>query len=194
MSTNTRKTRLIADYERDMAGRLALRVLDKPKPPLWMIFVPVFFVFFAQKMRHYSKAREDFVENYVKPRGLALDAAHDAIETGTPLEPSRILEKAGAIPEHSSRLFADWMTALTDHYRTLLDARGDTAQALIRSGYRSKTEYLLACNVLNRTENAFNESLMTKIEGDSQEIRSVVARMHESVADLRRQEADAIFG
>lgn len=193
MMTPEQKKQILLDYERQFARNLAVRVLDKPKPPLWMIFVPVFFVFFAQKMKRYSSGTEDFVQNYVKPRDLALNAVLDAQEAGTAVDTPGLLVKAGAIPEGSRPLFLDWMNALTDHYRTLLEARGDTPQALIRSGYRSKTDYLLQCNILNRAENAFTESLMPGIEGDDGDIRSIVEKMNAHSTDLRRQEADTFF-
>jgi hypothetical protein len=193
MSDSADKQSLIMDHERKMAGDLALCVLEKPKPPLWMIFVPVFFVFFAQKMKQYSSAREDFVDNYLKPRRLALEAARSARETGTPLDVDALLEKAGNVPGNARALFVEWMRALAEHYGTLLDARGTTAQALIRSGYRTKTDYLLQCNVLNKAENAFSQSLVGNIEGDGQDIAGVVSRMNACVIDLRRREADAIF-
>lgn len=193
MSTADQKKQIILEYEKRFANNLAARVLDKPKPPLWMIFVPVFFVFFAQKMKQYSSGLGEFVQNYTKPRRLALDAVMDEQETGSPVDTARLLESAGAIPEQSRSLFQDWMLVLTDHYRTLLKAHGGTPEALIRSGYRSKTDYLLQCNVLNKAENAFAESLMSRIEGDGQDIRNVVEKMKIAVTDLRRQEADAIF-
>ena len=188
-----RKKQVILDHERALAGKLALGVLDKPKPPLWMIFVPIFFVFFAQKMRQYSSGMEDFVENYLKPRRLALDAALEAIGTGTPADPARQPERAGAIPEHSRALFTEWMNVLADHYQTLLEARGDTPEALIRSGYRTKTDFLLQCNVLGKAEHAFSQSLMSNIEGDRQDIQNVVEKMRAHTAELRRNEADTAF-
>ena len=193
MTNFAQKKQLILDHEKKMASKLAIGVLDKPKPPLWMIFVPVFFVFFAQKMTQYKSGLEDFVDNYLKPRRLALDAAMEALESGTSVDTALLLEKAGAIPEHALPLFADWMDVLTDHYRTLLEAHGGSPEALIRAGYRSKTDYLLQCNVLNRAENAFSLSLIPKIEGDSQDIQSVVAKMHAQMTELRRQEADTIY-
>lgn len=187
------KKQIILDHEREVAQNLALGVLDKPKPPLWMIFVPIFFVFFAQKMKQYSSGMEDFVENHLRPRRLSLDAALEAIETGTQPDPARLLDRAGTIPEQSRPLFTEWMAALTDHYRTLLEARGDTAEALIRSGYRTKTDFLLQCNVLNKAEHAFSLSLMSGIEGDSQDILNVVEKMRVHMTELRRREADKAF-
>ncbi len=45
------KKALILDNENSMARRLAVRVFDKPEPPIWMIFVPIFFVLFAPKRK-----------------------------------------------------------------------------------------------------------------------------------------------
>lgn len=193
MSTTVQKKQIILEFEKKFANKLAACVLDKPKPPLWMIFVPVFFVFFAQKMKQYSSGLGEFVQNYTKPRRLALEAVMDEKETGSPVDTARLLESAGAIPEQSRALFQDWMRVLTDHYRTLFEAHGGTPEALIRSGYRSKTDYLLQCNVLNKAESAFTESLMSRIEGDGQDIRNVVEKMKIAVTDLRRREADEIF-
>jgi hypothetical protein len=193
MTTLEHKKHSILEYERTVANKLAVRVFDKPKPPLWMIFVPIFFVFFAQKMQQYKAGLEDFVTNFLKPRRLALEAALESREKGTPPDVNAILKRAGKIPEHARPLFLNWMELLVDHYRTLLDGNGSTAEGLIRTGYRTKTDYLLTCNAMNRAENAFSQALLPDIEGDSQDVGSIIARLNENVTDLRRSEADAIY-
>ena len=193
MTTPEQKKKCILDHERDLANKLALRVFDKPKPPLWMIFVPIFFVFFAQKMQQYKGGLEDFVTNYLKARRLAMESAMECLETGASPDVDAMLKKAGDVPEHARSEFSHWMNILVDHYRTLLEGKGSSAEALIRSGYRTKTDYLLQCNALNKAENAFNLALMPDIEGDSRDVGKIITRMYESVTDLRRSEADAIY-
>lgn len=187
------KKHLILEHEKELAAQLSALVIDKPKPPLWMIFIPVFFVFFAQKMSQYKKSRENFVENHLKSRRIALEAAMEAEETGTPADVSGILEKAGSIPAEARPRYAEWMTALVDHYRLLLSARGGSLPELVRSGYGSKTNYLLFCNCLNKAENAFSLALLPAMEGDSQDLLHVIRKMNESLTMLRRQSADTIF-
>ncbi|HCU69125.1 MAG TPA: hypothetical protein DGF30_07845 [Desulfomicrobium sp.] len=187
------KKRLILEHEKELAAQLSTLVIDKPKPPLWMIFIPIFFVFFAQKMSQYKKSRENFVENHLKSRRIALEAAMEAEETGIPSDVEAIAGKVGRIPVEARPSYAEWMTTLIDHYRLLLSARGGSLPELVRSGYGSKTNYLLFCNCLNKAENAFSLALLPAMDGDSQDLRHVIQKMNESVTVLRRQSADAIF-
>jgi hypothetical protein len=193
MTNPAQKKQCILDHERTLANKLAVRIFDKPKPPLWMIFVPIFFVFFAQKIRQYQSGLEDFVDNYLKARKLAMEAALECLENDSSPDVDAMLEKAGDVPEHARPEFSHWMHMLVDHYRTLLSGSGSTPEALVRSGYRTKTDYLLLCNALNKAENAFSLALMPDIEGDSQDIGKIIARINESAAALRREEADSIY-
>jgi hypothetical protein len=74
-----------------------LQILDKP--PTWMIFVPIFFVFFVQKMNPYKSGLAEFVENYLKSRRHALEAALEAEETGEPANLDALQDKVGNIPD-----------------------------------------------------------------------------------------------
>lgn len=187
------KKRLILDHEKELAAQLSALVIDKPKPPLWMIFIPIFFVFFAQKMSQYKKSRENFVESHLKSRRIALEAALEAEETGSPADVEAIVAKVGRIPAEARPSYAEWMTALVDHYRLLLSARGGSMPELVRSGYGSKTNYLLFCNCLNKAENAFSLALLPAMDGDSQDLRHVIQKMNAGLTTLRRQSADSIF-
>lgn len=187
------KKRMILEYEKMLAQQLARQVLDKPKPPLWMIFVPIFFVFFVQKMNQYKSGLDVFVENHLRSRRRALEDAMKAEETGTEVDMDDLLKKAGNIPQQAQPLFTQWMATLVDHYRLLLASPGSSHSALVRNAYRNKTSYLLFCNCLNKAENAYNAALLPEMQGDSQDIRHVIQKMDLCVTELRRQEADAIF-
>lgn len=187
------KKQLILDHESQLAHKLALLTLDKPKPPIWMIFVPVFFVFFVQKMNQYKSGLAEFVENYLKSRRHALEAALAAEETAGTANLDALLDKAGNIPEHARPLYRDWMAQLVAHYQLLLTAKGSSHAALVRSGYQSKTNYLLFCNCLNKAENAYSTALLPEMDGDNQDLRHVIDKIDACVTHLRREEADSIF-
>ena len=53
----------------------------------------------------------------------------------------------------------DWLTVLIDHYMDLLQAEGDQIEDLIKSVYKSRTNYLLFFNRLNSVEKKFNSAL-----------------------------------
>ena len=187
------KKQHILEHESNLARQLAAMVLDKPKPPIWMIFIPVFFVFFVQKMNQYKSGLKDFVESYLKARRRAMEAALEAEETGRPTDVNKLAETMGNIPDQAKPLFAAWMAILIDHYRQLLAAQGNSHEALVRAGYRSKTDFLLFCNSLNKAENAYSQALLPKLDGDSRDLRQVVEKIDRCVTELRRQDADKIF-
>lgn len=187
------KKQQILDHESQLAHKLALQILDKPKPPIWMIFVPIFFVFFVQKMNQYKSGLAEFVENYLKSRRHALEIALKAEETAKPADLDALMEKVGNIPDQARPLFMEWMTVLVDHYRLLLTSKGNTHAQLVRSGYQNKTNYLLFCNCLNKAENAYSKALLPQMDGDNQDLRHVIEKIDICVANLRRKDADKIF-
>lgn len=187
------KRQQILDHESKLANQLALQVLEKPKPPIWMIFVPIFFVFFVQKMNQYKSGLTEFVDNYLRSRRHALEAALEAEETGKPANVAELVEKAGNIPEQAKPLFASWMKILIDHYRLLLTSQGSNHATLVRAGYQNKTNYLLFCNCLNKAENAYNMALLPEMDGDNQDLSHIIKKIDICVTNLRRQDADTIF-
>ncbi|UTF48896.1 NF038143 family protein [Desulfomicrobium sp. ZS1] len=187
------KKQQILDHESQLARQLALQVLEKPKPPIWMIFVPIFFVFFVQKMNQYKSGLTEFVDNYIKSRRLALEEALEAEETERPVDVTGLVKKVGTIPEQAKPFFTQWMAILVDHYRLLLTSQGNSHSVLVRAGYQNKTNYLLFCNCLNKAENAYSMALLPEMDGDNQDLHHVIKKIDACVTNLRRQDADAIF-
>ena len=187
------KRTLIFEYEKNRARELARRVIDKPVPPVWMILIPVFFVFYAWKIKEYSSGLKDFADHYLISRNKALDMAYEAEESGRPQEIDDQVESDHPIPARALPNYRQWIHLLVVHYRNLLTARGDSVQGLIRACYRNRSTYLVVNNQLNSAESSFNKALMPKIEGDQQDIRYIVDKMEQSIAALYREEVDSIF-
>ncbi len=187
------RKRQILKHEESMAHQLARRVIDKPVPPIWMILIPIFFVFHAWKIKEYAKGLKDFAEHYLLSRRRALDTAYEAAESGKEPDIEKLLENGTTIPASARSCYRTWITLLVDHFRNLLAARGNSTPELIRNHYRKKATYLLFINQLNTAEYAYNIALLPKIEGDQQDIRYVLEKMERGIADLHRQEADEIF-
>lgn len=191
--TIDQKKTLILDREREMASVLAIKVLDKPKPPLWMIFIPVFFVFFAQKMGQYKSGLRDFADNYLQARRRAMDKALEILDGTSSLQTMDMDELAHNVPDRAKEQYRLWMAALIEHYTELLQARGDSYRSLVRTAYQTKTNFLLAGSCLTRAENAYNLALLPGLDGDSDDLLGVIRKMESSVSELRRQEAEVIF-
>lgn len=187
------KQHWILNHETQMAQKLCAQVLEKPKPPLWMILIPIFFIFFAQKMQQYRAGHENFVRNYLISRSRCLDAAVQSLESGSPIDVPAIVNMAADIPDTARPAYSAWITALADHFHTLLKANGPHYNALIRSAYASKTNYLLFCNQLGQLEHTFTLAVITKIDGEHEDVLAVIQSMRDSVMKLRRDLADSIF-
>ncbi|MEE4242516.1 MAG: NF038143 family protein [Desulfopila sp.] len=184
---------LILNNEETMAGQLAVRVLDKPQPPIWMILIPIFFVFFAAKMKQYSKGLKEFSKNYMISRVWALDAAHTAVANDKEIEIEKMLQQAEGIPENAMPLYRDWLNMVAEHYYTLLAAHGTNHSALVRAGYRNKSSYLLFCDRLSKAENALNQALLPDIEGELEDVNLIIEKMAKNSSELRRIEVEKIF-
>ena len=187
------KKKQIFDYEESVAGQLARRVIEKPVPSVWMILIPIFFVFYAWKIKQYSSGLKNFTENYLISRRRALDTAFEAEQCGVPPEIDKLVEKADDIPADARPFYRDWMSLLVDHYLALLTAPGNNPQDLKRSHYRNKSSYLLFCNQLNKVENAFNMSVLPGLEGDQQDLHYILDRIDKAITDLRRKEVEELF-
>jgi hypothetical protein len=183
----------IFDHEKKMARLLALMVLDKPEPPFWASFVPMIFVFYAQKLKQYSQGLDDFVDNYLVSRRHALEAAASARVENSSVDVRQLLTMAGDMAPPARPHYIEWVTLLTDHYRVLLDADGDSHEELVRSGYKLKSSYLSSWRSLNEAERAFNMALLPDVDGDSEDILDVIRKMNAGIVQLRQQDAEDIF-
>lgn len=192
LSMEEKKGRIF-DHEKKMARLLALMVLDKPEPPFWASFIPMIFVFYAQKLKDYSQSLDDFVDNYLVSRRHALEAAAAAKIENSSVDARQLLEMAGNMPPPAKALYIEWITRLTEHYGLLLDADGDCHEKLVQDGYKNKSSFLSSCHSLNETERAFNLALLPDVDGDSDDILDVIRKMNVGIVHLRQQDAEAIF-
>jgi hypothetical protein len=192
MSTEEKK-RHIFEHEKKMARQLALKVLDKPEPPFWASFIPMIFVFYAQKLKQYSQGLDDFVDNYLVSRRHAMEAAAAARDEDSGTDERQLLKIAGDMPPPAKPLYIKWVTLLVNHYKRLLGSDGDSHNDLVRDGYKSRDDYLSCCACLNDAECAFNMALLPDVDGDSEDVLVVVQRMNAGIVDLRHQQAAEIF-
>lgn len=186
------KKQLILANETAMARQLALHVIEKPVPRVWMIFIPVFFVFYFWKLKEYETSLKVFVENHLISRRRTLEAVVAAEEGRQPVDIGQLTAQID-MQDETHPLCAEWLTVLAGHFRLLLAATGDSYPALVRSGYRTKSKYLLFCRQLGKAETVFNMALLPTIEGDSADLCQITDMMAEGMNDLRCREAEEIF-
>lgn len=190
--TLNRSRDLILAQERRFAARVSARVIDKPKLAIWMILIPVFFVFYFWQLKRYSDGRKTFAANFIITRQRSLDQALEAAKSGKGPDVETVVNAAD-IPDPIRPDYRRWVSVLVDHYRDLLFAHGKSYAALIRDTYKNRTNYLLFLNRLNQVEREFDAALKPHVAETTENANGIIRLMEESAVAIRRQIADEIF-
>ncbi|MBT8355371.1 MAG: hypothetical protein HKP41_13470 [Desulfobacterales bacterium] len=183
---------LILTNERAIARQVAGKVIDKPQLALWMILIPVFFVFYFFHLKRYRNGLQDFSENFLITRQRTLDAVWEATTSNANADLESVVELSD-IPAGVKDQYRVWVERLADNYLLLIQASGGTYDELVRAAYKKKSNYLLGLKNLNRVEANFNQALAPHLPGDQESIESVIKSMQTSIKDLRRSQAEEIF-
>ena len=179
-------------HEGTFADTLTLRVLERPKLSVWMILVPIIFVYFFYRYQRFSTGRKQFRENYMISRKRALAEAAAMIETGK--EPDiEGLSRLSSLPEEVLSPNGDVLRILVDHYVDLLRSEGECFDALMRAAYKSKTNYLLFVSQLNRAEKRLNAALEPHLSETTEAVDRIMHDIETHSETIRRGTADVIF-
>ena len=149
-------------------------------------------LFYFWQLKRYAKGRKTFAENFLITRERALDEALRSAESGKAPDIEALVQ-ASDIPAKTRQGYRPWVTLLVEHYRDLLLAHGSSYPALVKSTYKTRTNYLLFLNRLNQVEQDFDSALKPHLETPTEDVNGIIKLMEESVTSLRRQLAEAIF-
>jgi len=192
MQNTKEKSALIAAYEENFAEALARHVIDKPNLSIWMILIPIFFVFYFFQLNRYRDGRRMFAEHYLVSKKRALHEAVEVVDTGRKPD-CHSLAKLSDMPDSVKEKQADVLAVLVEHYTVLLKAHGEDYPSLVRKAYGSLTNYLLMFNRLKQTEKEVNKALAPHLEKSHKEISDVISKMESYSEQLWRDAAESIF-
>jgi hypothetical protein len=193
MLTPQEKRQLILQEERSFAAALAAQVIDKPRLSIWMILIPIIFVFFFYRFQKYVAGKKNFADHYLGIRERALAEALAVVEGGRPQALAPLLPLSD-LPVEARRCHIEWLELLVDHFTDLLRAKGEGFDALIRSAYKSRSNYLLFLNRLNQAEKALNRALVGQLRATTHAVDNTVNAIEQASEKLRRERAEAVFG
>jgi hypothetical protein len=186
------KSTLILEQEEKFAITLAAQVMDKPRLSLWMILIPIFFVFYFNDLNKYKNGCKKFAEHYMIDKKRALTEAVEVVSKGR--EPDiRALANLSNMNSNIREKQAKILAVLVEHYIILLNAHGEDFASLIRTAYGTQTDYLLFLNRLNQAEIEVNKALKPDLQKSHEGINDIVSRMEDLSARLRRETAESIF-
>lgn len=190
MTTAGEKKELILNHEIAFAAHLARQVVQKPKLSVWMILIPIIFVFYFYQLQRYSEGRTKFIEHYLMSRRRVLDEAAMLVTSGAKPDIARLAAQSD-VPEDARGFQAEVLTLLVEHFANLLRSDGEDFDALVRSAYRARTNYLLVMNRLNQAEKAVYTAVVSHLEEEA--AGTVVKTIETASETYRREEAERIF-
>lgn len=183
---------LILVHERKFAGKVAGEVVDKPILAMWMILIPIFFVFYFFQLKRYKNGLKDFSKNFMVTRERVADAVYEAVDRRKDVDIDGVVAVSD-IPVAVTDRYRSWVEVLAEHFQALIQVNGASYEELVKSAYRKKSNYQLILNKLNRAEDDLNRALAEHLPGDAESITSVVKSMQKCVKEIRRCQAEEIF-
>ncbi len=183
---------IVLANERTFAVLLANHVLAKPKLNSWMILIPFIFLFYFQDLSKYKQQRKDFVDNWLLSREKALDEAEKAIDEGRCPDTGTLARQAN-LKDKVTDKYDSLLDVMARHYTVLLNANGDTYEALVRSAYESRGEFLHFINRLREAENSLNKALLPQLRKTAEDVDSTIEKIEKASENLRRLEIQEIF-
>jgi hypothetical protein len=192
MSGMKEKSALILEQEEKFAITLAAQVIHKPRLSLWMILIPIFFVFYFNDLNKYRNGCKVFAENYIIDKKRALNEAVEVVDKGREPDISALAELSN-MTSIAREKQVNILAIMVEHYRILLNSDGEDFASLIRAAYGNLTNYLLFLNRLNQAEKEVNNALKPDLEKSHGGINDIVNRMEDLSERLRRETAESIF-
>lgn len=186
------KQELIVRYENRQARQLADRVIFKPPLTVWYILIPVIFVYYFFRLSQYASSRKAFVEHYMRSRLSAIEAAAQSVGQNHPPRIDDMVAQSQA-PTEAMEAYNAYAQVLVGHYADLFNAHGDDHDALLRSAYRTRSNYLLFLNHLGQVEKKLDKALAPGLVADHPTVGETIALIEQQIAQLRRAEAERVF-
>jgi hypothetical protein len=192
MSSENNRVQLILEHEQGFADHLALKVFEQPKMGLWMILIPIIFVFYLNDLKKCKEGRQAFVANYLLSRKCAIAEAAEVEKSGRKPDLRSLAAKAGLPPDARQR-FTEMLAILVEHYIVLLRSEGNNYQALLLNAYRSHDNYSAFINRLNEAEKALNLALTPQLTESVKEVGDVVRSIEMYSGKIRRAAGEKYF-
>ncbi|MCG2755132.1 MAG: NF038143 family protein [Desulfobacteraceae bacterium] len=187
----SKKTLILEDEER-FAYVVSESVFEKPQISVWMVLIPIILVFHMYRHQRYVNNRKSFAENYLIDRRQALEEAYSSFTDNRKPDFAELI-KLSDVPNGAAKKYNAWLEMIASHYQNLFHAEGDSYDALIRSSYKNRANYLRFLNKLNDVERQFNAALKPCLEKTAESVDEIVTQMEKCSEALRKDQAIRIF-
>ncbi|MDA3832757.1 MAG: NF038143 family protein [Spirochaetales bacterium] len=182
----------ILEHEQRFAHAVSDNIIKKPQMTVWMILIPIILVYHMYRYQRYVKGRNSFAENYLIDRRRALEEAYSSFVDNRNPDFTGLVEMSN-VPDRAKEKYKAWIETMVRHYRLLFNTKGDNYDALIRSSYKNRANYLLFLNKLNDVETQLNAALKPCLEETAENVDGIIFRMGKCSEELRKDQAARIF-
>lgn len=189
---------LIWNHENQFAYKVAKQVLQKPRISVWLVLMPILFLFYAHKIQQYKAGIHNFTTGLMRTKILALDSALKEMNTGRKDKEvendliSTELKSSMEVMRVRKQQVAE-VELLRVHYGKLLCQEGTSYRALVRQAYQTAGAYRLFLNQLTKIEKEVMEAVLHAYH-PQEEDRAVTRKMQEAMHAIREEDLKAFFG
>jgi hypothetical protein len=189
------KYEIIRNREERFAFELAKQVIEKPKASVWLIFLPLLFVFYAQRLQKYKSSIQSFAKGFMVTKIIALDAALEEAKNNRVSRETIAARFPGPDSDEKKEMRQkqlDEIDILRQHYLLLLKVTGSSYQVLLKEAYGTSGTYRSFLNILFKAEEEVNQVVLQNLQPTA-EAREVVERMEKLSERLREMEIEEVF-
>lgn len=191
MTNIEEKAKLVLDHEEWFADSLAVKVVERPVLSVWMILIPIVFLYYFYRFRKFADGRKEFVKNYMISRRQVMARALALTEGDARVGVADIPGTIGLVGE-TKKLYGELLEALFDHYVRLLKSSGGSYNELVRAAYGASGEYAVFLNNLTRVEGRLNRSFQTP-DAAEDDFSAVIGSIDEYSETIRRDSVEKIY-
>ncbi len=186
------KKEWILENEYLLAGKISRKIIPRPELNVWMIIIPVIFVYFFYQLNRSTSSKKKFVLNFVSTRQSILNEAYSTCVDGEQPNFQKMAE-IEKVPNCAVESYKSWAKVLFEHYQKLLNEKGDNYAELVRMRYENIAQYMAILNQINKAENKFYKALRKDFDDSVKDAGEVIKAIEKSLPLLRREEAEGIF-
>ncbi len=192
-----KRYRSILHHEAAFADSLAREMIYPPETSRWMILFPFLYFLHLRRLRNYKERLENFSQNFLKTRKLALEHSLEEIRKG---EISELTVK-NCFPHVDSARHGDVrmcekqlaeVMILRDHYRKLLRSNAKNYPEMIKKTYRREEALKQFYSRLEKAEHDINRYILKNYQTEKWS-EPTVRKMKSAIAKLREQKIKGIF-
>ncbi len=189
MSLNRKKEFILA-YEKSLARELSEKLFEKPKMSVWMILIPLIFVFHCQRHKRFVEGKKSFIGEWLRNKEEALSAALLEASGQEERNPEKWRKTASHLPLAVQEAYLQVQHLLADHYKKVLQATGSEIGVLVSQAY-SREEYASFVRRRIELEQQLSHALLAVHE--SPEEQAVLHQLDRESALLYQRSLDYFY-